>query len=112
MLRSLPLPSAQLAEDMDAAASGDRATTEELELSKASKALAFAPSVLRERCEGLVAPLRREPPVPLAVLVAVEALAAVIVEPGSRTTDTRTLNMLLQVRRVGSALGRTRGGRL
>ncbi len=53
------------------------------------------------RCAKLLAPLGRSSAGPaassLTVMAAVEALAAVVCEPGSRTTDSKLLATLLQV---------------
>lgn len=67
-------------------------------VAKTSKALCFTPSLLIERCEVLLAPLKSDPPASaLTTMALVEALAAVVVPPGSRTTDTLLADKLLMM---------------
>lgn len=51
------------------------------------------------RCAALVRVLRQSRGAPLLSMAVAEAMAAVVCEPGSRTTDQSTLETLLQARR-------------
>lgn len=50
------------------------------------------------RCAALVRVLRQARAAPLLSMAVAEATAAVVCEPGSRTTEQSTLEMIVQVR--------------
>ncbi|KFM22645.1 DnaJ-like protein subfamily C member 13 [Auxenochlorella protothecoides] len=67
---------------------------EEVAAARAAKAVVF---ISDSRCDALVAPLAAgEAASPLLVLGLVEAVAAVVCEPGSRSTEQATLTAMLQ----------------
>lgn len=66
-------------------------------VAKTAKLLCFSALSQQDRVAALLKPLAREPaPSPLLSMAVLEAVAAVGVEPGSRTTDTALLNAVLE----------------